>query len=307
MSDKTVLILADPHDEHADHVQARLLARGNVAHRLSSGEFPFALRLALEPGRDTGHLVFADGRRVALAEVHSVYWRNYGGVTAAAELPEDQQWIARNDARGLFESFLMLTPARWVNGWSGFAMHQTKPVQFARVARLGVPVPATLVTNDPEALTRFAEGYLRCIVKPVQGGDHAIELTSRHLAPQNLASLRFAPITIQEEIDGTNVRAFVAGSRVLGCEIRARTLDYRDDDEARVVPHDLPPAIQEQSVRVARALDLLWTGIDYRLTPDGRYVFLEANPSPMFMGFEQQSGVPLTAALLDLLLEDGAS
>ena len=53
----------------------------------------------------------------------------------------------------------------------------------------------------------------------------------------------------------------------------------------------------------ARALDLLWTGIDLRLTPEGRYVFLEANPSPMFLGFESRSGLPLTDALADLLTE----
>ena len=40
------------------------------------------------------------------------------------------------------------------------------------------------------------------------------------------------------------------------------------------------------------------------LTADGQYVFLEANPSPMFLGFEAQTGLPLTAALADLLLAD---
>jgi hypothetical protein len=42
--------------------------------------------------------------------------------------------------------------------------------------------------------------------------------------------------------------------------------------------------------------------MDFRLTPDGRYVFLEANPSPMFMGFESRCGLPLTDSLIDLLL-----
>ncbi len=53
----------------------------------------------------------------------------------------------------------------------------------------------------------------------------------------------------------------------------------------------------------ARALDLLWTGIDLRLTPEGDYVFLEANPSPMFLGFERQTGLPLTESLAHLLCQ----
>jgi len=297
----TVLILADPDDEHGAHVQSALEARGSGVVRLSSQEFPGSLRLTLEPDIGRGHLVLEGGRRLPLEELRSVYWRNYSGVAIGTGLPEDQQWIAQNDARGLFESFLMLTPARWVNGWSGFTLHQTKPVQFARVARLGVPVPRTLLTNDPQAVLEFAAEHPRSIVKPVQGGDHAIPLLREHLAAERLAALRFAPVTIQEQIDGTNVRAFVAGERVLGCEIQARTLDYRDDGAARVVAHELPAEVRRQSVAIARELDLLWTGIDYRLDPEGRYVFLEANPSPMFMGFEAQSGVPLTEALVDLL------
>jgi D-alanine-D-alanine ligase-like ATP-grasp enzyme len=41
--------------------------------------------------------------------------------------------------------------------------------------------------------------------------------------------------------------------------------------------------------------------MDFRLTADGRYVFLEANPSPMFLGFEKATGLPLTEALVKLL------
>jgi len=58
-------------------------------------------------------------------------------------------------------------------------------------------------------------------------------------------------------------------------------------------------------LRIARALDLLWTGIDLRLTPEGLYVFLEANPSPMFLGFERQTGLPLTESLATLLVGPG--
>ena len=59
--------------------------------------------------------------------------------------------------------------------------------------------------------------------------------------------------------------------------------------------------MQECCRRIARRLDLLWAGLDFRLTPGGRYVFLEANPSPMFLGFEARSGLPLTEALTELL------
>ena len=112
-------------------------------------------------------------------------------------------------------------------------------------------------------------------------------------------------MTLQEEMPGTNVRVFVAGDRVLACEIPTESIDFRDDDAQRVTPHTLASDTEQMCRAIARTLDLLWTGIDFRLTPDGRYVFLEANPSPMFIGFEALSGLPLTDALAKLLLEPG--
>src|SRR5262249_44751965 len=113
----------------------------------------------------------------------------------------------------------------------------------------------------------------------------------------------YCPVTLQEEVLGTNVRVFVAGMRVLACELNTEAIDFRDDLAADIRPHRLSSEMTEQSLQIARELDLLWTGMDFRLTPDGRYVFLEANPSPMFIGFEARTKQPLTESLAALLLE----
>jgi glutathione synthase/RimK-type ligase-like ATP-grasp enzyme len=164
-------------------------------------------------------------------------------------------------------------------------------------------VPATALGNDPAAVRDFAARYPRSIFKPVQGGAHTRHVTPTHLTDENLRNLALAPVTLQEEVPGTNIRVFVAGRRVLACEVRSEAVDFRDTSDPRIVVHPLPPAMEAAALRIAETLDLRWTGIDFRLTPEGRYVFLEANPSPMFLGFESRCGLPLTAALADLLLE----
>jgi len=190
---------------------------------------------------------------------------------------------------------------RWVNGWDGYHLHQTKPAALARVAELGVPVPETVLTNDPDGLIEFIDRHSHCIFKPVQGGAHTRRLELRHLTDDNLENLRQAPVTLQEEIPGTDVRVFVAGERVFACEVRSASVDFRDDPDPEIVAVDLPEEIADRSLRIARRLHLLWTGIDFRRTAEGRYVFLEANPSPMFLGFEHRCGLPLTEALADVL------
>lgn len=302
---RTILILGRDDDEHAVAVLNELARGGHDAELLDSRWFPSSLRVSHDPNSGDGELVLPTGRTVRFREVKSVYWRTYNGVGSPQLEDPSQAYVAYNDARSFFESLLIGLPARWVNGWTAYQLHQTKPVQLARVAALGVKIPPTIWTNDPDRLKEFAHQHAAVIFKPVQGGDETRRLTAEHLTDENLTSLALAPITLQAEIPGTNVRVFVAGERVLACEVRTDHLDYRQDGHAQLLVHSLPEAIAQQARRVAQALHLVWTGIDYRLTPQGEYIFLEANPSPMFLGFEAQTGLPLMASLLHLLTRGG--
>lgn len=296
-----ILILTEHDDEHALHMRDYLQTQDRSVRFLNSTDFPANLQVSYNPGTEDGWFAFPDGERVEFAEVESIYWRSYGG-TAASELPDEEQaWIAENDARSLFESVLIRLPVNWVNGWDAFRLHQTKPAALAKVAALGVRVPETVLTNDPDGVIEFIERHSHCIFKPVQGGAHTRRVELQHLTDDNLDNLKFGPVTLQEEILGTDVRVFVAGERVLACEVQTETIDFRDDPDPAIVPVELPDDIAEQSIRIARELCLQWTGIDYRRTDDGEHVYFEANPSPMFMGFEHAAGLPLTQALGDLL------
>jgi hypothetical protein len=298
----TILILGDEEDEHAVHMRDHLRSRGADAALLDSRWFPSALAISFDPRSGAGALEFPSGREIPLDAVEAVYWRAYHGVWTP-DLPDPEQgFIAQNDARGLFESVLLRLPTRWINGWNAFQLHQTKPAQLAIVAELGLEIPASLITNDRARLAAFVQRHPRAIFKPVQGGAHACRLSPSHLDPANLENLAVAPVTVQEEVLGTNVRVFVAGERVLACEIASDHLDYRDDGAPEIVVHALPEVLRAACLDAAAALDLAWTGIDFRLTPEGRYVFLEANPSPMFLGFEERTGLPLTESLAELLL-----
>jgi hypothetical protein len=302
----TILILGDSDDEHAVHMRDYLCQTGADAIHIDGAWFPKTMTISFDPADGSGEIVDPDGRHIAFADVRAVYWRNYNGVGQAALPDAEQSFIAENDARGLLESVLRWLPALWVNGWDAVQLHQTKPVQLAMVAQLGIPIPRSVFTNAAQPLLQFAERIPRSIFKPVQGGAHTQRLTPAELKPENLASLRVAPVSIQEEIPGTNIRAFVASRRVLACEVSTGQIDFRDDAAPRITPHLLPPDQEAACRAIARKLDLVWTGIDFRLTPDGRYVFLEANPSPMFLGFEDRCGLPLTESLAALLLGEPA-
>src|SRR5262245_47361773 len=240
----TVLILGGADDQHAVHMLNHLREHGTDAELLDSRCFPAELLLAHDPARGSWTLRAPGGRSLDGRQIRSVYWRCYNGV-GRAELPDPEQaYIGNNDARALFDSLLINLPVRWVNGWRGFQLHQTKPVALALVAALGVPVPATYLGNDPEALRAFAAAHPRSIFKPVQGGAHTRPVTAGHLTDENLRNLAYAPVTLQEEVPGTNIRVFVAGQRLLACEVRVETLDFRDTSDPQILPHTLPAEVE---------------------------------------------------------------
>lgn len=307
MPRRTVVVLADPEDEHAIHVCAELERRRHRALILNSSDFPSRLQLTFDPLAGRGRVTLSDGTALDWGDVHSVYWRNYSGV-APSPLPDaEQAEIAENDARSLLESMLIRWPTRWVNGWEAYQLHQTKPAQLAVVCSLdlgaALAVPDTLLSNDPQAVVEFARRHGDCIFKPVQGGAHTRPLTTKHLTDEHLANLVHAPVTIQQRIEGTDIRVFLAGRRLHACELHTDALDFREDDDVRIEPTELPDEVAAACRRIAAALKLLWTGIDLRRSADGRYHFFEANPSPMFLGFEDRNDLPLTDALLSLLTD----
>lgn len=300
-----VLVLGGDDDEHAVHVLETLRARGARAEMLDSRRFPGEIRIAWRPVGAGGRLTLPGGGPIDFGEIRSVYWRCFNGFAEPPLGDEAQAELALNDSRSLFESLLVHLPVRWVNGWDAYQLHQTKPAALARIAAMDLPVslrcPATCLGNDPEAVGEFVARHGRCIFKPVQGGAHTRLVTESHLTRENLRSLATAPVTIQEHVEGTDVRVFVADRRVRACQIVTDATDFRDDPNAEIDPVDLPDDVAAACIAIARELHLLWTGIDLRRTADGQYVFLEANPSPMFIGFESYSGLPLTDALIDVL------
>jgi hypothetical protein len=50
-----------------------------------------------------------------------------------------------------------------------------------------------------------------------------------------------------------------------------------------------------------RRLGLVFSTIDMKLTDEGEYVFLELNPMGQYLYVEILAGLPLTAAMADLL------
>jgi len=302
LSGEVVLIVGDAGDAHAAAVARSVATRGLSAAYLDFAGFPAAATLAWDPIRRRGSVVLA-GERIDLAGVRSVYWRTASPTRAASGLRGDLHGFAEQESRKALESLLRGLACPVVNPPEAIAAHRCKPVQSAAVAALGVSVPDTVITSDPEAAAAMFERHPGgVIIKPVGGGAYARRLTRRDLA--RAASIRASPMQYQAWIPGEDVRVYVVGEEVFAGRIVVADpdcVDFRTDARHRSEATAWTAAEAELCRRISRTLGMVWTGIDLRRTPAGELVFLEANPSPMFLRFERDTGHPILAALSRLL------
>lgn len=298
-----ILIIGNSKDAHAEHIRHALTQVGATANYLDTHLFPTHLRLSWKPENQTGCLALPGGHRLKIGDIKSVFWRNFAGIHVPSLNDSSQEKIAFNDSISTLRSFMQACPARWVNSWQAYQFHKEKPLQLRKAKLLGATIPQTLISNDPEEVINFAYFLEKAIFKPVYGGAHTKVVTAEHLDPKRLSlALSISPVTIQEYIPGTNIRSYVIGKTIYAAEIRSSHLDFREDCEAELIPIELPASVQQQCLNIAQAFMLEWTAIDWRLKPTGEYVFLEANPSPMFLHFERQTGFPITQKLVELLV-----
>jgi glutathione synthase/RimK-type ligase-like ATP-grasp enzyme len=101
-------------------------------------------------------------------------------------------------------------------------------------------------------------------------------------------------------------RMIVIGDRVTTAAITSHSpaahVDYRCDYAALSYELITPPARVLDGVRrLMNRFALCYAALDFVLTPDGEWVFLELNPAGQYGWIESETGVALTEQLADLL------
>src|SRR5207249_969990 len=106
------------------------------------------------------------------------------------------------------------------------------------------------------------------------------------------------------------LRITVVGQLVFAAEIHSQEsnhtrYDWRQYDfyETPYFVHKLPSAVASRCVQLVERLGLCYGAIDMILTPDERYVFLEINPNGQYLWVEEATGLPISEAICNLLMD----
>jgi glutathione synthase/RimK-type ligase-like ATP-grasp enzyme len=309
----TVLILADEDDAHARVVAARLLQEYQLESVLwSFARFPrderMSFRLANGSGLQACGPIFAP----QVSQIHSVWWRRPGSATISTDVKdEDARRFVRSEAAQFLSGVLESIGVPIINNPRHQRSASQKPLQLKSAISVGLNIPKTLLSNDPDQIRNFwSELGGRCIYKAFTSPPWTA-LDTRRMTRDDLDKLHSAalsPIIVQEEIQrACDVRVNIFASQVFACKVQPKhpiaAVDSRLDVTAIWEPLLLPPDVADKLRALLVLLKLDYGCIDMRQQPDGEFVFLEINPAGQFLFAEIDSGQPLSQAMARLLFE----
>lgn len=314
---RTVLVLTGSQDPTADAVISEITRRGIRADQHDLGDFPARAWLsAVHDSNGWSGRIIGPDTTTNLDEVVAVYYRRPSRFTFPPGMSDADRAYAEAEARLGMGGVLAALGCRWVNHPHHIARAEWKPLQLEIARQVGLATPLTLIGNDPSEVTKFAElagGPVVCKTLSsmvlADHGQHKITYTTL-VDPHNIDPIAFAATAhlLQAWVPkAREVRATVVGERVLAVAIEADSararVDWRADyDALRYVPITVPAEVTAGMLAYLDAFELHYGGFDFVITPNEEWIMLECNPSAQWLWLHHTAGLPVPAALADLLI-----
>ena len=262
----------------------------------------------IREGNVEGEMVL-EGRRFNLQDFQGVFLR----LMDQNMLPEVEGESANSSTRlhadAIHAHLVLWTEignGRFVNRPRAMASNLSKPYQAQIIQEVGLRVPETLITNDPEEVRKFHAKKKNIIYKSMSGVRSIVQcLESGEV--DRLENIRWCATQFQECIKGQNVRVHVVGRKAFATAIQSDATDYRyatrqGHSPAQLSSIQLPAETEAKCVNLASRLGLALAGIDLMVEPNGATYCFEVNPCPAFNYYEEETGAPISQAIAQHLV-----
>jgi ATP-grasp ribosomal peptide maturase len=316
MSHRVVLVMTHWFDPTADHVIEELNRRRVEVLRFDAADFPSRLAVTgrLQEQGWGGSLRL--GSRVAdLEEVSGAYFRRPTVFGFGNTDETERAWALAEARAGL--GGLLLASDRWLNHPHRASYAAYKPVQLAQAQRVGLEVPATIITSEPEEARTFAETVDEVIYKPMAqaspGADrmvYASVVERQDLTGDDADGIAGTVHMFQQRIKHEfAVRLTAVDDKLFAAAIHAGSeaaaIDWRSDyDSLTYEPVETPAEVRRGVLRLMETMGLRFGAFDFLVSADRGWVFLEVNPNGQWAWIETATGLPIASAIADALTSE---
>lgn len=302
-----ILIVSFPNDEHVDHVRKHLTIPSVV---VDTASFPVSLGLwaSLSFDKECLQFVLPETReRLYLNKVGAVWYRRIKPYSFHSDLSDQTaRLFAWSEANEALLGVWYALDCFWMNPPISDEVAQRKIKQLTVARSVGLSIPDTLVTNDPDAAREFIA---------LHGLGHVVRKAFRNIveAPREtyllskeditlIDSVRFTPVIFQRFVPAElDLRITIVEDDIFATAISSEEqykTDYRPGlYTAKVEPYNLPTKVTDNLLKLMAVFGLKFGAIDMRVTPEGDHVFLEVNPAGEYLFISQRTNQPIAEAI----------
>lgn len=304
-----------------DRVAEALSKKGAKPLRLDTDQFPQTVQLTAHFDKSKSyHRLEYGTHSINTEQVQAVWMRRIWEPKLSKELaPQFQEACVRESLATLDGFWDSLREARWVDDLERINVANNKLRQLRVASEVGLVIPQTLVTNNPESAREFFQQVKgKMVSKLLTPLSRSIEHTSFFLYTSTVKeedlldaeTLRYCPMVFQEQIPKhLELRVvYVNGNVFVGAldasVYAASTVDWRRPgvEAGSWQFHELPDEVVRRLKAFMARFGLVFGALDFILTPSGEYVFLEINPIGEWGMLERDLNLPISSAIADALI-----
>lgn len=313
-----VVVLSHPGDLHATTVLEAMKKRGTPAFLFDLSDLPAKQTITIEHSADGPRLRVRHHELgvIDLTNARSVWWRRPQLVDLESITDPKARGFCYGEWHEGLHGFYSLLNAPWMNPLVADQLASHKAFQLAVAPQVGLRVPATVMTSDAaEARAFAAERGPGGTVYKIFAATYEVWRETRVLSEADLGqlgSLHLAPVIFQECVPGVaDIRVTVVGDEMFAIAIEGDADDQIDFRlrmrQAGTRPVRVPDEIAAGLRALMHHFGIVYGGADFRLTPEGEWVFLEINPAGEFLFVEYGGGHPITEAMASWLSDPPAA
>lgn len=241
----------------------------------------------------------------------SVYFRAPVFLRNSKKYNLDEQ-LYRSQWSSFIRNLLLFENAKWINSPMYTYRAENKLYQLDCAKQLGFDIPKTIVGNIcPEDIEDENEYIIKSLDTALFSIDEKEMFTySTVVNGKELKSsqLNNAPIIIQQFLkEKTDLRVTVIDDNIFGVSITKDGNKINGDwrikskDELEYLPIVIPKKIQSKIFDLMKKLNLNFGGIDFALV-NGKYYFIEINPTGEWGWLVRTSKLPIDKAIVDSIM-----
>jgi MvdD family ATP-grasp ribosomal peptide maturase len=322
-----MIITYSEDNECIDMVKTAIEEKNGEIYRFNTDLYPTGIQLSLAENNNKKRVVISGPEgELNLEEITGIWYRR---VRLGDKIPEAMEPELRKasilEARTVFFGFLESLDTFILDRVSKIRIASHKQLQLQIAKKVGLEIPCTLTTNNPEEVREFfstcKNGMITKMLASfsVYEGDKEKVVFTNLVKPgdlEDLDGLSYCPMTFQENVlKKLELRITIVGNQVFAASLDSKASqlaqnDWRKDGLGLIdswEAYSLPPEIETKLLELMDCFGLTYGAVDMIVTPDNRHVFLEINPAGEFFWLETYNPkFPISRAIADVLLGEGS-